>query len=243
MSVEDNLALRDIDRPPLSCRGWIDRAAVRVRARARMERFGIRAAGPQAPARTLSGGNQQKIVVAREIGRSPRVLVAIQPTWGLDPGAARFVTEEILALRERGALTLALDGDQVEVGADLVEVVQSNRPPFVAASGNGYTVALDTTLTEELVDEGLCREIVNRVQNLRKKSGLEVSDRIRLAVAGSPRAEAVAARFGEHIAGETLAAALGGAVEGLPHQDEFEVDGVRITVALAKDPDHSGGNA
>lgn len=165
--------------------------------------------------------------------RTPRLAEQIR-AWG---------PAEILALRERGALTLALDGDQVEVGADLVEVVQSNRPPFVAASGNGYTVALDTTLTDELVDEGLCREIVNRVQNLRKKSGLEVSDRIRLAVAGSPRAEAVAARFGEHIAGETLAAALSGAMEGLPHQDEFEVDGVRITVALAKDPDHSGGNA
>lgn len=129
MSVEDNLALRDIDQPPLSHRGWIDRTAVRARARARMERFGIRAAGPQAPARTLSGGNQQKIVVAREIGRSPRVLVAIQPTWGLDPGAARFVTEEILALRDAGGAVLFVSTELEEVLAlgDRITVIHDGR--------------------------------------------------------------------------------------------------------------------
>ncbi len=68
-----------------------------------MRGFDIRAAGPQSPARTLSGGNQQKIVLAREIGRAPKVLIAFQPTWGLDPGATRFVIDQILACARRGA--------------------------------------------------------------------------------------------------------------------------------------------
>lgn len=115
MSVEDNLALRDFSRAPLA-RGWrLDRAAIRHNALERMRRFGVKAAGPDAPVRSLSGGNQQKIVLAREIGREPRVLVAVQPTWGLDPGATRFVIDEILALRERGAAILYISSELEEV--------------------------------------------------------------------------------------------------------------------------------
>jgi ABC-type uncharacterized transport system ATPase subunit len=67
------------------------------------------------PARTLSGGNQQKIVVAREIGRNPRVLVAFQPTWGLDPGATRFVIDQVLALRQAGGAILYISAELDEV--------------------------------------------------------------------------------------------------------------------------------
>ena len=63
-----------------------------------MREYDIRAPGPQTRAR-LSGGNQQKIVVARELARKPAALIAHQPVWGLDPGATRFVLERILALR------------------------------------------------------------------------------------------------------------------------------------------------
>lgn len=115
MTVEDNLALRDFSRAPLS-HGWrLDRSAIRRHALERMRRFGIKAAGPDAPVSSLSGGNQQKIVLAREIGREPRVLVALQPTWGLDPGATRFVIDEILGLRDRGASVLYISSELEEV--------------------------------------------------------------------------------------------------------------------------------
>ena len=63
----------------------------------------------------MSGGNQQKIVVAREIGRRPRVLIAFQPTLGLDPGATQFVVDQILALRDAGGAVLYISAELEEV--------------------------------------------------------------------------------------------------------------------------------
>ena len=74
-----------------------------TKARELMREYDIRAPGPQTLAARLSGGNQQKIVVARELDRKPAVLIAHQAAWGLDPGATRFVLERVLALREAGA--------------------------------------------------------------------------------------------------------------------------------------------
>ena len=115
MTIEDNLALRDFGRAPLRRGPWLDRAGFRTLASARIAEFGIRAAGPDACARTLSGGNQQKVVVAREIGRKPRVLIAFQPTWGLDPGATRFVIDQVLALRDAGGAVLYISAELEEV--------------------------------------------------------------------------------------------------------------------------------
>src|SRR4029077_16651995 len=77
----------------------------------------------------LSGGNQQKVVLAREIGREPGVLLAFQPTWGLDPGATRFVIDTILALRDRGAAILYISSELDEVLAigDRAGVIAEGR--------------------------------------------------------------------------------------------------------------------
>ncbi len=115
MSVADNLALREFDAPPLSRFGWLDQTAIGRRAADRMSSFDIRAASADKPARTLSGGNQQKIVLAREIGRSPSVLICHQPTWGLDPGATRFVIEQIVALSAAGAAVLYVSSSLEEI--------------------------------------------------------------------------------------------------------------------------------
>jgi simple sugar transport system ATP-binding protein len=115
MTVEDNLALRDFNRAPLSRWCCLDRAGFRALAASGIARFGIRAGGHDAPVRTLSGGNQQKIVVAREVGRNPRVLLAFQPTWGLDPGATRFVIDQVLALRQAGGAILYISAELDEV--------------------------------------------------------------------------------------------------------------------------------
>ncbi|QRG05724.1 ATP-binding cassette domain-containing protein [Xanthobacter dioxanivorans] len=133
MTVADNLALREFDAAPFSRAGFLTLGGFRARARERMRDFDIRAAGPQSPARTLSGGNQQKIVVAREIGRRPKVLVAFQPTWGLDPGATRFVIDQILALRAAGGAILYLSAalDEVLMLGDRIAVMHGGRlsPP------------------------------------------------------------------------------------------------------------------
>jgi simple sugar transport system ATP-binding protein len=105
----------DVRSPPYAQRGWLDRAA-QISAAGRLIRdFDIRAPGPNAAARQLSGGNQQKIVVAREVDRAPGVLMALQATWGLDPGATRFVLDRVLDMRGRGAAVLYISSELEEV--------------------------------------------------------------------------------------------------------------------------------
>jgi general nucleoside transport system ATP-binding protein len=114
-TIADNMAMRDINRPPLSFGPFLNAKAMREMARTRMAAFDIRAAHPDVPTSSLSGGNQQKIVLAREIGRQPKLLLAFQPTWGLDPGAARFVLDQILLLRDLGGAVLYVSAELEEV--------------------------------------------------------------------------------------------------------------------------------
>ena len=107
--------LRDSDRPPYASGPFLspadrDRQSARTDARIRRTR-----AGPETLAARLSGGNQQKIVVARELDREPAVLIAHQAAWGLDPGATRFVIDRIIALRDAGAAVLYFSSELEEV--------------------------------------------------------------------------------------------------------------------------------
>ncbi len=115
MSVQDNLGLRDFDRAPLRRGLWLSRKAFREQALTRIADFGINCAGPDAVVRTLSGGNQQKLVIAREVSRKPGLLLAFQPTWSLDPGATRFVIDQILTIRSTGGAVLYLSAELEEV--------------------------------------------------------------------------------------------------------------------------------
>ena len=129
MTVAENLALRDFDRSPLRRGPWLDESAIRTRAMERMAEYDIRAADTESPIATLSGGNQQKIVLARELGRHPKVLLAVQPTRGLDPGATRFVIERVLVLREAGAAVLYISSELEEALAvgDRIGVLHAGR--------------------------------------------------------------------------------------------------------------------
>jgi ABC-type uncharacterized transport system ATPase subunit len=129
MTIGENLMLRDSDRPPFSRRGWLNRAALNDGARRAISAFGIRATSPDMAAKRLSGGNQQKIVLARELERAPKVLVALQATWGLDPGATRFILDRLLQLRDAGAAILYISSELEEVLAlgDRVGVMFGGR--------------------------------------------------------------------------------------------------------------------
>ena len=129
MSIAENLALRDVGRAPHSRLSWLRRGGMDQEARRRIRDFAIRTAGPAAAARDLSGGNQQKIVIAREMDRRPRVLVAFQATWGLDPGAARFVQEQVMAMRNAGhaVLYVASELDEVLALGDRIGVLCGGR--------------------------------------------------------------------------------------------------------------------
>src|SRR3984885_3442476 len=129
MTLAENLGLGDFTRPPLRRGPWLDHRAFHSRATSRISDFAIRGDGPRATVNTLSGGNQQKIVIAREIGRKPRVLIAFQATWGLDPGATRFVIDQILALRNAGGAVLYLSSDLEELLGigDRIGVIANGR--------------------------------------------------------------------------------------------------------------------
>ena len=115
MSVAENLMLRDSRRPPFASGVFLSSAGLGRKANALMRAYDIRAPSAGTRAARLSGGNQQKIVVARELDRKPAALIAHQPAWGLDPGATRFVIEQTLALRNAGAAILYISSELEEV--------------------------------------------------------------------------------------------------------------------------------
>ena len=115
MSVTDNVIVHDYHRPPLSRIGWLSAAKARARAAALLARHGVVAPSPDAPIGSLSGGNMQKVVLAREIATQPRLLLANQPTRGVDIGAARLLHQELAALRDRGAAVLLISTDLDEL--------------------------------------------------------------------------------------------------------------------------------
>ena len=99
--IGENLILKRHDQAPFCRRGAMDFPAVERHAADLVERFDVRAPSVRSRVRTLSGGNQQKVVLAREVSGNPAVLVAMQPTRGLDVGATEYVQRSLLAQRER----------------------------------------------------------------------------------------------------------------------------------------------
>ncbi|MFT5316616.1 MAG: isoleucyl-tRNA synthetase, partial [Candidatus Krumholzibacteriia bacterium] len=161
---------------------------------------------------------------------------ALGPRFGKQaPAAAKVITamtaEQVLELREHGRVNLTLADDSLEFTFEEVMVIEEGVAPFVASGNNGLIVALDTTLTPELKEEGLCRELINKIQNLRKKSGLEVSDRIKLSIEGPEAVLTTVSRFEERISGETLAVTVAAKGE-LAYKDSFEIEEQDITIAL-----------
>ncbi len=104
--LSENLIARSFRRRPFSVFGWLRHQPIRAYARQLIKRFDIRTPGPEIETGNLSGGNQQKAVVARELSQTPDLIIAAQPTRGLDVGATEFVESQLLAQRARGAAVL-----------------------------------------------------------------------------------------------------------------------------------------
>jgi len=113
MSLAQNTLLTR--REPVGRLGHVSTAKAAALARRLIERFGVRASGPQASARSLSGGNLQKFIMGREIDAAPKALIVAQPTWGVDVGAAAQIRAELLALRDAGCALLVLSEELDEL--------------------------------------------------------------------------------------------------------------------------------
>jgi ABC-type uncharacterized transport system ATPase subunit len=114
-TLAENLALEDYREPPDSRLGWLFPRRLIARARALIKEFDVRGGGPSTRAAALSGGNQQKVVIAREVHRDPRVLLAAQPTRGLDIGAVEFVHRRLVEERDEGRAVLLVSLELEEI--------------------------------------------------------------------------------------------------------------------------------
>jgi general nucleoside transport system ATP-binding protein len=129
MSLWENAALTGVARMRLSRLGFLDTGRAKSFAATVVADFGVRTTGVESAARSLSGGNLQKFVIGREILQAPSVLVAAQPTWGVDAGAAALIHELLLSLARSGTAVLVVsqDLDELFAIADRIAVISGGR--------------------------------------------------------------------------------------------------------------------
>jgi len=176
---------------------------------------------------TFSARPAFKVLGAKHGKLTPRVASAIR----------ELPSDRLASFRRGEPLEVEVDGQPVALVPEDLEIVQSAKAELSVQAEGGFTVALDPALTPELRAEGLARELVNRVQRLRKDAGLEVSDRIRLGVSGGGEVRDALARFADFVAGETLALEVGvhdDGVQGYAQVREVDLDGVPAVIGLER---------
>jgi simple sugar transport system ATP-binding protein len=147
-SVADNMVLDTYDRPPYASGIRLNLDAIASNAAERVTEFDVRTTSVDTPVGTLSGGNQQKVILGRELGREHKVLVASQPTRGLDVGSIEFVHRRIVQQRDKGVAVLIVSAelDEIYALADRIAVMYEGkitgfRPPTVPAEELGLLMA------------------------------------------------------------------------------------------------------
>lgn len=140
----------------------------------------------------------------------------------------------IARLENEGSFTFANLPDSPVITLDDVEIIPEDVPGWVVANEGNVTVALDITLTPELRAEGMARELVNRIQNLRKSMGLEITDRIRVTLSHTPETEQALASFSDYISTQVLADAL--ALTDIPAAEaaDLDIDGLHVKALIEK---------
>ena len=134
---------------------------------------------------------------------------ALGPRFGKDmkliaSAISAFSADDIKKIEQNGNLDVEINGKNINLGLDDVEITSQDIEGWLVANEGALTVALDVTITEELRKEGIARELVNRIQNLRKDSGFEVTDRIDVQLQNDAQVAAAIASNEDYIKSETL---------------------------------------
>lgn len=163
---------------------------------------------------------------------------ALGPRFGKDMGLISkeiqgFSAEQINQLDKQGTLDIVIAGNSVTLSLEDVEITSQDIEGWLVANSNGITVALDITLTEELKNEGIARELVNRIQNIRKDSGFEVTDKIKVQIKRDGILENAVSKNEDYIKSETLTDELVFA-DTLENGTEIEFDDIRTIILISK---------
>jgi len=164
-------------------------------------------------------------VLGPRLGEKVKALKAVLA--GLDLAA--------IARLEGGlAVEVDLDGERTELAAADLVIRRNEREGHLFESDGATAVVLDTKITPELLAEGHARELVSRIQNLRKQAGFDVTDKIALYIRGGDLTARALALFGDHIRSETLAVSLGSSLPAGAAPSEFSLDGENVGVVLER---------
>lgn len=142
--------------------------------------------------------------------------------------------EEINAFEKAGSWTLQVEGQEAVVDRQDVEIISEDIPGWLVANEGRLTVALDITVTEELRKEGLARELVNRVQNLRKSSGFDITDKITISILSCPEMNEAIAAYKEYIANQVLAVSIDIFEEAISDATVLDFEDFNLSVKIEK---------
>ncbi len=161
------------------------------------------------------------------------------PKWGkrANQVAERIKSlgqDELAKFKEGGKLKIELDGTSLELKPEDMEILEKEKEGWVVESANDYRVALSTVLTEELRDEGFARELVNKVQNMRKAAGFEVMDRIETNIRTTPRLNRAIEAFEGYIKKETLSSELSLSKDKGERIEEWDINGEKAVISIEK---------
>ena len=147
-------------------------------------------------------------------------------------------SHRIAAFKAGGPLFIELDGERFDISAEEIELREEPRGDLVIESDAGFTVALDTTIDDPLRVEGVARELINRIQRMRRDAGFDVSDRVRLGIGGGHDIREACTAHGDWIASETLAVNLSfdasPSADGWEHSGEVELDSGAVWLGLVR---------
>ena len=185
--------------------------------------------------------NVKELLIVRSEDSEIRLVKKIKPNFKvlgkkvggkmkeLAAAIGRMTQDEIAQMEQDGTFTLC----DYALTAEDVEIITEDMPGWLVANNGVLTIALDIELTEALVEEGVARELINRIQNLRKSSGLEITDRIEVSIENREEVAGAVCHCNEYIASQVLATSLTLA-DGLTDGAEVEMDGYKLHILITK---------
>ena len=161
----------------------------------------------------------------------PKYGKAVQP---IAAAIRKFTTKEIKELETKGHFTIQIEDKGTAIVREDVEILHEDIKGWIVESDNTLTVALDTELTEELIEEGFAREFVNRIQNMRKDAGFDVTDRIRIFYKAKDKLLKALQSLGSYVKNETLALELRENFVGAGYAAEWDINGESCSISIER---------